>query len=73
MYVSGGGRYRPAGLAAWRAKVKQDARKRRDQFAEMLAEGYTITAASRVLGITQQAGSNILKQIRQELGEAQCQ
>ena len=72
MYVSGGGAYRPAGLAAWRAKFKRDARKRIDQFAEMLAEGYTITAASRVLGITQQAGSKILKQIRHELGEDQC-
>jgi hypothetical protein len=72
MYISGGGAYRPARLKAWQDKIKRDARRRMDRFAELLADGYTVTGASRELGITQQAGSLILKKIRQGLGEDQC-
>lgn len=43
-------------------------RKQLDQFAEMLAEGWTVTAAARALGVSQQAGSKMLRDIRAGLG-----
>lgn len=68
MYVSGGGSYRGKKVQAWREHLKRGRRKRLDEFAEMLAEGYTVTAAARCLGLSQQAGSSMLRQIREELG-----
>ena len=70
-YISGGGSYRkpPAVLAHWRMKSKQERRKRIERFAELLAEGYTISAAARDMGLTQQAGSRMFKTMQQELGE----
>jgi len=68
MYVSGGGCYRPTMIAAWRAKLKRERETRIEQFAEMLAEGYTVSGAANALGVTQQAGSLMLKTIRERLG-----
>ncbi len=68
MYVSGGGLYKPARLDAWRNKLKADRRRRINQFAELLSQGYTITAAALEIGVSQQAGSQMMKQIREELG-----
>ena len=68
MAIGGGGRYHKPHLAAWRAKLKSDRRKRMMQFSELLAEGYTVTAAARALNVSQQAGSKMLNDIRKELG-----
>lgn len=43
-------------------------RERLDNFAELIAEGVTITAASKLLGISMQRGSQLFKRIREELG-----
>lgn len=68
MYISGGGCYRKPAGAAWREKLKRDRRRRINKFAELLAEGWTLTAAARELGLSQQAGSKMLQTIREELG-----
>lgn len=68
MYISGGGSYRKPGAAAWREKLKRDRRRRINRFAELLAEGWTLTAAAQELGLSQQAGTKMLKTIREELG-----
>lgn len=68
MYISGGGLYRKPGAVAWREKLKQDRAKRISRFAELLAEGYSVTEAAVALGVTQQAGSLMLKTMREDLG-----
>lgn len=55
-------------FAAARARNQAQRQKRVEQFAEMLAEGYTISAAARVLGVSQQVGSQYLATMRAELG-----
>lgn len=66
--VSGGGKYRPSQLSAWRNKLKQARERRIEAFAEHLADGLSITEASHRLGVTQQAGSAMLATIRARLG-----
>lgn len=63
MYVSGGGRYS--------FQKQQQVRiyaMRLNTFADLLAEGYSITAAAHMLGVSQQMGSKMLKAICQQLG-----
>lgn len=43
-------------------------RERLDNFAELIAEGLTITAASKIVGVTMQRGSQLFKRIRDDLG-----
>lgn len=43
-------------------------RERLDNLADLIAEGATITAASKVLGISLARGSQLFKRIRDELG-----
>jgi hypothetical protein len=69
MYISGGGLYKKPGAAAWRTKLKRDRQKRLERLAELVSEGYTVAAASRELGFTQQAGSKMWRDIRLGLGE----
>ncbi len=69
MYVSGGGNYRPTHLSAWRQKLKQQGRKQINRFAELLAEGHSITGAAQILGVSQQMGSKMMATIRRELGD----
>lgn len=68
MVRSGGGQYNKPGIVKWRAYEAAQRRKRINRFAELLAEGYTISGASRVMGVSQQNGSTMLAQIREELG-----
>jgi transposase-like protein len=39
-----------------------------DQFAELLAEGYGVTAAARMLGVEPTYGNAMLQRIRKRLG-----
>lgn len=41
----------------------------RAAFAELIAEGYTITAACREIGVRRQYGTRLMKQLQEELGE----
>lgn len=52
----------------WRVKQHRERERRIDQFAELLAEGWTVAAAAKALGMTQQAGSKMLRDIRLRLG-----
>ncbi len=47
-------------------------RDRLDNFADMIAEGVTITAASKSLGVSMQRGSQLFRRIREELGWQAC-
>jgi hypothetical protein len=53
--------------AATRQKKVAEARRLLDQFAELLAQGYTIAAAARRLNRSQQTGSQWFKKICAEL------
>lgn len=68
MARNGGGQYNKPGIVKWRAYEAAQRRKRINRFAELLAEGYTISGASRAMGVSQQNGSTMLAQIREELG-----
>ncbi len=68
MVSSGGGRYNKPGAVAWRAYNAALRKKRIIQFAELLAEGYSVSAAARKIGVSQQNGSTMLAQMRKELG-----
>lgn len=63
-----GGQYNKPGIVKWRASEAAQRRKRINQFADLLSKGYTISAASRAIGVSQQNGSTMLAQIRDELG-----
>lgn len=65
---SGGGQFRPHKLQAWRQKLSRERRARITKFTELIAEGYTMSAAARAMGLSQQAGSSMFKQICEELG-----
>lgn len=54
--------------AATRQRKKAEAACLIDDFAELLAEGWSVPAAARKLGRSQQTGSNWLRQIREGLG-----
>lgn len=43
-------------------------RERLDNFAELVAEGTTLGAASKIVGVSPQRGSQLFKIIRDELG-----
>lgn len=43
-------------------------RERLANFAELIAEGVTLGAASKIIGVSAQRGSQLFKIIREELG-----
>lgn len=55
-------------LALGRMLKQAKADRIKDDFAELLADGLTITQAATTLGLTQQRGSQIFKEIRIALG-----
>lgn len=68
-YISGGGRYRGRKIQAWRAHLKAERRVRKQNLAECLSQGYTMSAAARKLGFSQQLASSLFAEIREDLGE----
>lgn len=60
-------------VAAWRARQHAEREHRINKFAEMLANGWTISAAARALNVSQQNGSNMLRDIRERLGWEQTE
>lgn len=55
-------------FAAHRARLKAQGDLRRDQLAELVANGDSIAAASAKIGISQQRGSQLFAEIRRKLG-----
>ena len=43
--------------------------RQRAQLAELVAEGYSVSAAARVMGVAQQRGSQLWAQVRADLGD----
>lgn len=55
--------------AAYRA-IRRKARERRmTELAELVANGWTISAAARSMGVSQQTGSSMFREICERLGE----
>ena len=65
-----GGLFIHRGVGQGRAFLAHRAlsRQRKARFAEALANGATITAASKAAGVSQQYGSKLLAEMRRELG-----
>lgn len=54
--------------AAHRRRLQSARNRRIDDLAELVANGWTITAAARSMGLSQQAGSKMWKDIKSGLG-----
>ena len=54
---------------AQHAKLRQQGEAQKARLADLVAEGYSVAAAARAIGITQQRGSQLWKRIRDDLGE----
>lgn len=53
----------------YRAKLTREREQRMDQFAELLANGWTVVAASKGVGVSIASGTKMLADIRQRLGD----
>ncbi len=58
-----------ANYLARHALLRRIGERNRAQLAELVAEGYSVAAAARAMGLSQQSGSKIWRQIRDEMGE----
>ncbi len=58
-----------ANYLARHALLRRIGERNRAQLAELVAEGYSVAAAARSMGLSQQSGSKIWRQIRDEMGE----
>lgn len=55
-----------------RTAIKAKSIRQKRQIAELVSEGFTVAAAARSIGVSQQRGSQIWRGIRNDLG-AQAQ
>lgn len=56
-------------FAAARSRRHRERNARIEHLAELVAEGWSVSAAARHLGFSQQAGSKMWRDIRAELGD----
>lgn len=50
--------------ASYHARRRRKIERKMDELAEMVAEGYSVSAAARAMGVTQQHGSQLWTRIR---------
>ena len=53
----------------FREKQKAEAAARRDELADLVADGLSVAAASKAMGISQQRASQLWQRIKSEVGE----